>query len=276
MPSFSHKGVTYHISMWGEKNKAPLILLHGFAQSSDTWKLISKEMTEHRFVVAPDFIGHGKSDKPIASEVYEMGAIKEWLTALIQWMEFECVDLLGYSMGGRIALSFAMSAPQKVASLVLESAGLGSRTAQQHQAMVSRDNELIDKLTRSSLDDFMDEWEDLPLFESQKNLPLEVRESLRKARMQNDPQALAFVVRGAGQHTMPDYSQDICLLPMPILYIAGILDRNYQKIAESLQSCEGITCVTLNAGHNTHLEVPEAFIHQVKVFLQDSSPLSKE
>lgn len=276
MATFSHKGVNYHVSMWGDKHKAPLILLHGFSQSADTWKPLSHDLAQLRYVVAPDFIGHGKSDKPVDPKLYDMKAIHEWLTVLIQWLEVDRVDLLGYSMGGRIALSYAVDAPKRVASLVLESTGLGPSSAQQREDVMRRDKEMIEKLSAQSLEEFMDVWEKLPVFESQKNLAPEVRESLRAARMKNDPHALALTVQGTGQHIMPDYLQDICLLPMPILYIAGMLDRRYMKIAEKLQGNKGITSLVLNAGHSTHLEAPEAFTHQVNAFLRDSSPLSKE
>ena len=113
----------------------------------------------------------------------------------------------------------------------------------------------------------MDEWEQLPIFETQKRLPSELRDRVRRERIANDPRALAYTVRGTGQHSMIDYSLRIKHLPMPILYIAGILDRKYLKIAENLAHEENVSCVLLNTGHNTHLEDPEAFARQVGGFL---------
>lgn len=276
MATFLHKGVSYHVSIRGDNRKPPLILLHGFSQSSETWDPVFQELTKHRSVLAPDFIGHGRSEKPADARLYEMEVIRDWLTALTHWIGADRVDLLGYSMGGRIALSYAIDTPHKVASLILESTGLGPSTTQQHLAMVKRDKDMIEKLVTKSLEEFMDAWENLPVFESQKQLPFEVRKSLRMARMKNDARALALMVQGTGQHIMPAYSRDIRLLPMPILYIAGNLDRRYMKIAEKLQHNEGISCILLDAGHNTHLEASQAFVRRVNAFLQDSSHLSTE
>jgi len=273
MAIFSHKGIHYHITEWGDRNNPPLILLHGFSQTSATWKDIAPHLAESRFVIALDLIGHGKSDRPNEPASYEMGAILESLSVLLRWLWVDRADFLGYSMGGRIALMYACTHPHRVASLVLESAGLGPKTEGQHQAMLKRDLETISLLAENDIKRFVDYWEEQTVFDSQKRLPKETQVKLRKAREANDPRALALVVRGAGQHTMPDLSHKIGALPMKVLYIAGILDRRYLKIAEKLQQHEGISCVLLNTGHNTHLEAPESFVRQVKKFLQESSPL---
>ena len=273
MAIFSHKGIHYHIAEWGDKKNPPLILLHGFSQTSATWEDVAPRLAENRFVVAPDFIGHGKSDRPDEPSSYEVGAILESLTALLQWLWVDRADFVGYSMGGRIALMYACAQPHRVASLVLESTGLGPKTEQQHQAMVKRDLETINLLAEGDIERFMDFWEQQAVFESQKRLSAEVQLMLREARKANDPRALALIVRGIGQHAMPDLSRKIGALPMKVLYIAGILDRRYLKIAERLQHQDGISCVLLNTGHNTHLEAPEPFACQVKKFLQESSPL---
>ncbi|MGI6105268.1 MAG: 2-succinyl-6-hydroxy-2,4-cyclohexadiene-1-carboxylate synthase [Raoultibacter sp.] len=276
MATFFHKGVTYHVSMWGDRRKAPLVMLHGFSQSSDTWKTVAEELAETRFILAPDFVGHGQSESSSDAEAYTMRAIRDWLTALVQSHWINYFDLLGYSMGGRIALSYAVENPHAISSLILESTGLGPASEQQREAMSKRDREMIDKLESVSIEAFMDEWENLPVFESQKQLSPEKRAALRAARLANNPQALRLTMLGSGQHLMPDYSQAICRLPMPILYLAGMLDRRYTKIAEQLQYEEHISCRLLNAGHNIHFEEPEAFTRQVNAFLRDLSPLGKD
>lgn len=261
---------------WGDRTKPPLVLLHGFAQSSTTWEQVAKRLSEERFVIAPDFIGHGKSDKPREWDSYEMGAVLSMITGLLRWLWVDRVDLCGYSMGGRIALTYACAQPHRVSSLILESTGLGPKTEQQHQAMLKRDSEMIAKLSEATIEEFMDEWELQPLFESQRTLPQETQKAIREARCNNDPYALAFTIRGTGQHTMPDLSHRMENLPMPILYIAGILDRRYLKIAEKLQYVDGISCVLLNTGHSAHLEAPDSFVRQVNAFLRDSSPLGMD
>lgn len=264
---FEHLGVRYHVAEWGDLDALPVVLLHGFAQSAESWAEVAPRLAETRFVVAPELVGHGKSDKPDDPSVYEMDAVTDMLSAFLGERFSRKAALVGYSMGGRIALALACGEPSKISSLVLESAGLGPKTGQQHAAMRHRDAALIEQLLSSDIEAFMDEWQKQPIFESQKKLSSEVRDRIRRERVANDPRALAYTVRGTGQHSMIDYSTHIKHLPMPILYIAGILDRKYLKIAENLAYEENVSCVLLNTGHNTHLEDPETFARQVGGFL---------
>lgn len=264
---FAHRGVRYRVCEWGDADKAPVVLLHGFAQSAESWCDVAPSLAKNRFVVALDCIGHGKSDRPDDPPLYEMSAVLDALSAFLTERFSRKVALVGYSMGGRIALAFACGEPNRVSALVLESAGLGPKTGQQHAAMRHRDADMIERLLSMDIEAFMDEWEQLPIFETQKRLPAELRDRVRRERIANDPRALAYTVRGTGQHSMIDYSSHIKHLPMPILYIAGILDRKYLKIAENLAHEENVSCVLLNTGHNTHLEDPEAFARQLGGFL---------
>ncbi|MEG0322357.1 MAG: 2-succinyl-6-hydroxy-2,4-cyclohexadiene-1-carboxylate synthase, partial [Raoultibacter sp.] len=248
---------------WGDPAKPPVVLLHGFAQSTESWETVAPLLAERRFVVAFDFVGHGRSDKPNDPSVYEMSEVIEALSAFLHDQFTAKVALVGYSMGGRVALSYASLEPSRLSALVAESAGLGPKSGQQHSAMQRRDADLIERLLSSDIESFTSYWESLPLFETQKRLPEELRERVRQGRLANDPRALAYTVRGTGQHSMVDLMEHIKRFPMPILYIAGILDRKYLKIAENLQYEKNVTCVLLNTGHNTHLEDPEAFARQV-------------
>lgn len=265
--TFVHEGISYHVVEWGDRSAPPVVLLHGFAQSARTWDSVAPLLARDRCVTALDLIGHGLSDKPAAPSAYEMDSVLEALSAFLNERFVRKVALVGYSMGGRIALSFACKEPAKLSALVLESAGLGPKTVQQHAAMQHRDAETIERLLSSDIASFMDWWQEFPLFESQKHLPSEVRERVRAERLANDPRALACAVRGMGQHSMVDYADRVGHMPMPILYIAGILDRKYLKIAENLQHEENVSCVLLNTGHNTHLEASETFAKQVSAFL---------
>ena len=264
---FAHRGIRYRVCEWGDVGNLPVVLLHGFAQSAESWCDVAPSLAKNRFVVAFDFIGHGKSDRPDDPPSYEMSAVLDALSAFLAERFSRKVALVGYSMGGRIALAFTCGEPNRVSALVLESAGLGPKTGQQHAAMRHRDADMIERLLSVDIETFMDEWEQLPIFETQKRLPGELRDRVRRERIANDPRALAYTVRGTGQHSMIDYSLHIKHLPMPILYIAGILDRKYLKIAENLAHEENVSCVLLNTGHNTHLEDPEAFARQVGGFL---------
>ncbi len=267
MPFFMHNGNEYHVMQWEGPGAVPLLLLHGFAQSAATWNEVAPFLAQDRFVVALDLVGHGKSAKPRDLKAYEMPAISETIEAFCLQGGWDRIDLAGYSAGGRIALRYALMHPKRVRSLVLESAGLGWESEDEHAALCRRDADWERRLQTEDIATFMDYWESLPLFASQRLLPGRTRAQLRARRLANDPLALAFTVHGTGQHTMQDCRAGLAALCAPVLYIAGTYDPKYSQVACSLEDTDGIEVVLLEAGHDVHTENPDAFLAAVKGFL---------
>src|SRR5438552_13373233 len=81
----------------------PLLLLHGFTGSVAAWAPLAARLTPHRRVVAVDLIGHGQSDAPADAARYRMEQCVADLLALLDTLEIAQTDVLGYSMGGRVA-----------------------------------------------------------------------------------------------------------------------------------------------------------------------------
>lgn len=111
-------GIDYYYEIRGEGD--PLLLLHGGLGSIDMFAPILPALTEHRQVIAVDLQGHGRTrlgDRPIALE-----AIGADMGELIAELGYSQVDVMGYSMGGGVALQMAAQAPEKVRRLVVVSA----------------------------------------------------------------------------------------------------------------------------------------------------------
>ena len=208
---------------------------------------------------------------------YSLPAMGESLLALIKLIPGKPL-VVGYSMGGRVALSALLEAgpaafAKQTRGLLLESVGLGPRTEAERDAAVMRDADTVRRLRETSLEDFMTYWENLPLFESQKALPKKARAMVRAGRLANDPEALAKCVECAGQHRMPSYretSQALRELGMrgyPTLYLTGEKDAKYSRLAATLHEGGVIqTRIAPKVGHNVHLEAPEVFaacVHSV-------------
>lgn len=109
-----------------EAGQGPAVLLiHGMAASSYTWRAILPPLSTHHRVVAPDILGHGQSAKPRGD--YSLGAIAVWLRDLLDELGIDRVTLVGHSLGGGIAMQFAHQHPDYCERLVLiGSGGLGS------------------------------------------------------------------------------------------------------------------------------------------------------
>src|ERR671916_2492968 len=98
-----------------------LLLLHGIANSSQTWEHVAPRLSERFTLIAPDLLGHGQSATPRGD--YSLGAhasgVRDLLTALGQ----QRVTVVGHSLGGGIAMQFAYQFPERAERLVLVSSG---------------------------------------------------------------------------------------------------------------------------------------------------------
>lgn len=105
----------------------PIVLVHGFASDRrGTWAergVYDALVESGRRVIALDCRGHGESDKPRDSAAYESGAMHGDVVRLLDHLDVETADAMGYSMGGRIVANLASRAPDRVNAVVLGGVG---------------------------------------------------------------------------------------------------------------------------------------------------------
>ena len=239
----------------------PVLFLHGFMQNHHAWDEITAHLEAAGYpTLAFDLVGHGSSSAPIGSDAYTFDALVADVIAQLDEAGISRVHVVGYSMGGRIAACLALAYPDRVESLVLESAGLGSQGDRSVAELVDRDRSMAKRLRVDGLEGFVDWWETLPLFASQTTLPCDIRRQVRTMRLDNDPEALAKTIEMTGQHAMPDVQDQLVRLGIPLLYLAGKKDKRYRHIAEGLPESENLEVRLLDTGHDIHLEDAGAFI----------------
>lgn len=98
-----------------------IVLIHGMAGSSSTWRSVMPTLAEHFTVVAPDLVGHGASEKPRGD--YSLGAFASGVRDLLFVLGLESATLVGQSLGGGVAMQFAYQFPERCERLVLVSSG---------------------------------------------------------------------------------------------------------------------------------------------------------
>lgn len=247
MTKISAGDVGYHGELCGpsyesDQGPRPLLLLHGFTGCAGNWKPISPKLmaseTGHdtRPIIAVDLLGHGQTEAPRDPDRYAIERAVADLEAVLDTLRIERTDLVGYSMGGRLALAFAVLAPGRVVRLVLESASPGLRTPDERTARVTADRALADSIERDGVPAFVDRWERLPLFASQDRLPVERREALRKQRLDNRASGLANSLRGMGTGAQPSFWEQLPSLQAPTLLITGEEDTKFCAIAEEMHA----------------------------------------
>src|SRR5690606_13632711 len=129
-----------HVTLSGEG--PPLLLLHGFTGSLQNWNVFLKNWSKDCLTIAVDLIGHGHSQAPSDPKRYSMQHAVQDLTALLDHLHIEKTSILGYSMGGRLALSFAALQPSRVNALLLESTSPGLVSDEDRKARILHDEKL--------------------------------------------------------------------------------------------------------------------------------------
>lgn len=267
MPFLKANGVRYHFHVEGEGE--PLLLLHGFTGCSENWSSQVDAFTRRYQLIRIDLLGHGKSEAPQDADRYQMEESAEDIATLINGITTPPVHLLGYSMGGRLALFVALARPALVKSLILESASPGLKTEAERQERRKKDSELALAIERDGIPSFVDQWEQLPLFASQSSLPPEARRTLREQRLHNSATGLANSLRGMGTGRQPSLWGRLPELDVPLLVLVGEFDLKFRRIAGELVRLvpRAQLHVVPGAGHIIHMENPGFFEASVMSFI---------
>ena len=236
----------------------PLLLLHGFTGSGAIWAEHAHRLRGFR-TIAPDLPGHGRSPDPGSAD--DLESIADCVVEILDREGIESASWLGYSMGGRVALAAAMRHPRRFDRLVLEGASAGIADPGEREARRVADDALADSILNDGVEAFVDRWERIPLFATQRRLPARTLARQREHRLAATARGLASGLRAASVGRQPSYWERLADLRMPTTIIVGAEDTKYVDQGRRLR--EGIEGAVLHvvegAGHAVHLEKPKVF-----------------
>ena len=260
------RGLNINLRYWNEEEKETIVLLHGFTGSVVTWENVARRIPSHYRLIAVDLIGHGLSDTPADVGLYSMEEQVEVLHELFNELQLSNFTLLGYSLGGRVALSYVAKYPDEIKHLILESASPGLKTEQERQARRNSDEKLANEILQNGLQSFVDKWENIPLFESQKKLPEEVQKKIREERLSQTEIGLANSLRGMGTGAQNSLWTSLSNISVPVTLITGSIDEKFCRIAEEMMNLlPNANHVEIReVGHAIHVENPTLFATIVK------------
>lgn len=252
-------GMTYSFNMEG--TGPAVLLLHGFTGCKENWDSLSTLLSTDFQVITVDLIGHGKTDSPNEVERYEIESVCNDIKTLLLELNLKKVHLLGYSMGGRVALAFTCLYPGFVQSLILESSSPGLLDEEEKKKRIQADEKLALMIENEGIEAFTDYWEAIPLFETQRKLSIKKQLSIRSQRLKNSPTGLANSLRGMGTGKQPSYWDKLSSINISVLLICGDLDEKFCFIAENMN--KKLQNATINkvmaVGHAIHVEQPRIF-----------------
>ncbi|KFN03394.1 2-succinyl-6-hydroxy-2,4-cyclohexadiene-1-carboxylate synthase [Bacillus clarus] len=262
------QGVAYEYEVVGSGE--PLLLLHGFTGSKETWRSFIPSWSAQFQVIVVDLVGHGKTESPEDVTHYDIRNAALQMKELLDYLHIEKAHILGYSMGGRLAITMACLYPEYVHSLLLENCTAGLENEAIRKERREKDERLADKIEREGIESFVSMWENIPLFETQKSLAKNVQEAVRKERLANNPKGLANSLRGMGTGAQPSWWKKLEKFHMPVLLMNGERDEKFFRILKNIEKCiPHAKFVKIDgAGHAIHVEQPEKFDTIVKGFLK--------
>ncbi|MCV9888986.1 2-succinyl-6-hydroxy-2,4-cyclohexadiene-1-carboxylate synthase [Metabacillus halosaccharovorans] len=267
------RDVSYHVEIEGKGE--PLVFLHGFTGSSLSWQHLINDFRNYQLIFI-DILGHGKSDHPSDSSRYKMGEVVEDIIEIFNRLTIDKAHIVGYSMGGRLALSLAALYPHRVKKLVLESSSPGLNTDEERNHRIKSDQALADEIVRGGISRFVDKWEKIPLFSSQMMMSDSQKNKLREQRLLNTEIGLANSLLGMGTGSQPSWWDKLPNLHISVLLLCGELDQKFCEIAKRMHERLPFSVIKeINqAGHAIHVEQPRIFGKIVIEFLNEDKSLN--
>ena len=250
---------TNYVYLNNEESSVPTVFLHGFTGSHRSWNEVVDRLGFRAITV--DLPGHGFSVFNNLGTEYSIDDWCEDFNKILDDLGVDAVNLCGYSMGGRLAIAFAAKYPHKINRLILESASYGVEDKKKREERFQEDLKLC-RLIEKDLAEFVQKWQNNPLFSNQKRRRPQSFLNQQKERLSHDPRQLSKALSSFSQGKMRFYKNSFAEFKFPITVINGADDLKYIEMGKILcrMNRKATQCILDSAGHNTHLENVSKFI----------------
>ncbi|WP_354623582.1 2-succinyl-6-hydroxy-2,4-cyclohexadiene-1-carboxylate synthase [Psychromonas sp. MME2] len=247
----------------GQRSNPTLVFLHGFLGNSDDWNETITQLKERFYCICIDLPGHGHSIATNAPIENGFAHCHRLIKKCLQELQVTTFTLVGYSLGGRIALDYART--QKDANLqrlILESSHIGLHSEAEKKVRYQHDKSWAKRFATQHIEQSLYEWYEQSLFD---NLSPQQKDDIINKRSQNYGVCLAGMLLStslAKQDHSWDYLQNNSQTtsPLPIDYCVGSEDKKFIALAKQLTSFNCVNIIEFNGvGHNIHQQQPRQY-----------------
>ena len=241
----------------GQPGHPWLVFLHGFSGDCHEWLTVGQAFGAYSRLYI-DLPGHGGSANIAANSLAEVGYLVEKTLNSYNILKYW---LVGYSLGGRVAMYFACQPREGLCGLVVEGGHPGLTDENQRLLRRHGDAAWAERFRREPLTQVFADWYQQPVFAS---LDAAQRAALIALRSRNNGGALAAMLPASSLAEQPDLREPLRAREFPFHYLCGERDGKFRAIADELSAT---THVINHAGHNAHRENPDAVVACLAQFL---------
>ncbi len=262
------KNYKFNYSFKVNKEKPIILLLHGFMGNIHEFDEAIKLLVDNFSYLTIDLPGHGKT-QVLDDECYTMASTAQAIISLLDKLNINQCYLIGYSMGGRLALYLTLHFPQRFIKVVLESASPGLVTEIARLARIKSDAQIARKLARMMDDDFhnfLNNWYQQPIFgDIQNHLQYQ---AMIESRLANHPLNLVKSLQFMGTGSQDCLWELLIKNTIPLLLLVGEKDKKFIDINIAMtEKCNFAKLQIIHqVGHNIHLENTLAFVQTIQDF----------
>ncbi|NMG05807.1 2-succinyl-6-hydroxy-2,4-cyclohexadiene-1-carboxylate synthase [Brasilonema sp. UFV-L1] len=261
----------FHYCFSGNPEKLLILFLHGFMGNTHEFDEAISLLSNEFYCLVIDLPGHGETKVLGGDEYYTMPNTAHAIINLLEHLKIDKCFLVGYSMGGRLALYLTLTFPQRFPKVILESASPGLLTQAERVERIKRDEQIARKLERSidrnDFYAFLWNWYSQTIFGSIKHHPQ--FQYLIELRLQNKPIELAKSLRYMGTGCQPSLWEKLKENTNPLLLLAGEYDEKFIDVnTQMTKICKYCQLKIIHkSGHNIHFENLKGFVENLQDFL---------
>jgi len=246
-----------------------LVLIHGFSDNMTMWFNQVPVFSKRYQVLTYDVRGHGHTETPKGN--FSMDLFAEDLNGLMTELKIEKACVLGYSMGGRIGLEFALKYPQKITGIVFANSGVAAPDAQpspkEMEEMMKRRQEMMAIFESGNIETISEVMTERSMSPGFKEKAPDIFNRYKLLKMQNNPANYQGIMQAmaSGMTSPPDLTKLTC----PALIIAGEHDgfMAVSAVESMKKAIKNATAVIFPTGHAAAIEAPEDFNKAVLDFM---------
>lgn len=289
-----YDSLRYAVFEDGPDSAPPLVMLHGFGGSHAGFDHLIPELSRHFRIIRPDLPGHGRTQSFHRDEAARCSTARQCagLHHIIQQLRLPMEKglIYGYSMGGRLALQYALRLSKKAgnpigmpshnkkqavpARFIIESGTCGIADLKQRQARRKQDVALARRITEN-FEGFLQDWNSKPVFKTSNPPAPELAGKSARIRETQRPAGLAASLRGFGTGSMPCICAELSEIGPQVELWSGAEDDKFTRLASEMEALlgNGRHHTVKNAGHRVHLEQPAFVLRRLKD-IQDAIQIS--